>query len=82
MSGVRHCAVVGGGVIGAGWAARMLANGLDVTVHDPAPDIERGVGTVVANAVIEALSSVIVLVVRNGARRQLLAVKRVAEGRP
>ncbi len=50
MSAVRHCVVVGGGVIGAGWAARMLLNGLDVTVHDPAPDIAGSVEAVVANA--------------------------------
>jgi carnitine 3-dehydrogenase len=50
MSEVQHCAVIGGGVIGAGWAARMLLNGLDVTVRDPAPDIVRSVEAVVANA--------------------------------
>jgi carnitine 3-dehydrogenase len=50
MREVRACAVIGGGVIGAGWAARMLLNGLDVIVHDPAPDIERSVSEVVANA--------------------------------
>ena len=50
MSAVRHCAIIGGGVIGAGWAARLLQNGLDVTVHDPAPNIVRSVEAVVANA--------------------------------
>jgi|GEM_PF-4170 len=43
-------AVIGGGVIGAGWAARLLLNGHDVAVYDPAPDIERTVGEVLANA--------------------------------
>jgi carnitine 3-dehydrogenase len=33
-------AIVGTGVIGAGWAARCLARGLDVTAWDPAPDAE------------------------------------------
>jgi carnitine 3-dehydrogenase len=34
-------AVVGCGVIGAGWAAHFLRMGLDVTAHDPAPGAER-----------------------------------------
>jgi carnitine 3-dehydrogenase len=31
-------AVIGGGVIGAGWIARFAENGIDVAVYDPAPD--------------------------------------------
>lgn len=46
----RACAVVGGGVIGAGWAARFLLQGLDVAVYDPHPDVERTVEDVQANA--------------------------------
>ena len=38
---VRHLAVVGTGVIGAGWAALGLARGLDVTAHDPAAGAEQ-----------------------------------------
>jgi carnitine 3-dehydrogenase len=34
-------AIVGCGVIGAGWAAHYLRMGLDVMAHDPAPDAER-----------------------------------------
>lgn len=41
MSAVRHCAVIGGGVIGGGWAARFLLSGHDVTVFDPHPEAER-----------------------------------------
>ena len=33
-------AILGTGVIGAGWAARFLLAGWDVAVHDPAPDAE------------------------------------------
>ena len=32
---------IGGGVIGAGWAARLIENGIDVAIFDPAPDAER-----------------------------------------
>ena len=34
----RRAAVVGCGVIGAAWAARMVLRGVDVSVADPAPD--------------------------------------------
>ena len=34
---MSHAAVVGGGVIGSGWAARFLLHGWDVTFFDPAP---------------------------------------------
>lgn len=38
---VRRVAVVGTGVIGAGWAAYFLAHGLDVTATDPAPGAQQ-----------------------------------------
>ena len=40
----------GGGVIGAGWAARFLLNGVDVAIYDPDPEIERKVAAVLDNA--------------------------------
>jgi carnitine 3-dehydrogenase / betainyl-CoA thioesterase len=33
----KSVALLGGGVIGAGWGARFLLNGWDVRLHDPAP---------------------------------------------
>ncbi len=42
--------LVGGGVIGAGWAARFLLEGHDVAMFDPDPDIARKLETVVAAA--------------------------------
>ena len=50
MTELRRCAVVGAGVIGGGWAARFLLNGLDVAVFDPSPHAERGVREMLANA--------------------------------
>jgi carnitine 3-dehydrogenase len=47
---VSKVGVVGGGVIGAGWAARFVLNGIDVTIYDPDPEIERKTLAVVANA--------------------------------
>jgi len=43
-------AIIGGGVIGGGWAARFLLNGWDVAVHDPDPEAERKIGEVLENA--------------------------------
>jgi carnitine 3-dehydrogenase len=43
-------ALVGGGVIGGGWAGRLVENGLDVVVHDPHRDAERRVRETLANA--------------------------------
>ncbi|MES0885396.1 3-hydroxyacyl-CoA dehydrogenase NAD-binding domain-containing protein, partial [Roseibium sp. SCP14] len=42
--------IVGGGVIGGGWAARFLLNGWDVAVFDTDPEAERKIGEVIANA--------------------------------
>ena len=42
--------IIGGGVIGGGWAARFLLMGHDVAVFDPDPEAERKIGEVLANA--------------------------------
>ncbi len=42
--------IVGGGVIGGGWAARFLLNGWDVVVFDPDPAAERKINEVIDNA--------------------------------
>lgn len=43
-------AIIGGGVIGGGWAARFLLNGWDVRVFDPDPEAERKIAEVLDNA--------------------------------
>lgn len=50
METIRKAGLVGGGVIGAGWAARLLLNGIDVAIFDPDPEIGRKVDTVLAGA--------------------------------
>lgn len=47
---VKRVAVIGGGVIGSGWSARCLANGLDVVVTDPAPGAETALRAVIDRA--------------------------------
>jgi carnitine 3-dehydrogenase len=47
---VAEAGLVGGGVIGGGWAARFLLNGVDVRIFDPDPDAPRKIGEIVDNA--------------------------------
>jgi carnitine 3-dehydrogenase len=47
---LRTAGLLGGGVIGGGWAARFLLNGVDVRLFDPDPEAPRKVGEVVENA--------------------------------
>ncbi|WP_371225472.1 carnitine 3-dehydrogenase [Roseovarius sp. 2305UL8-3] len=46
----KTAAIIGGGVIGGGWAARFSLNGWDVKVYDPDPEAERKINEVMANA--------------------------------
>jgi carnitine 3-dehydrogenase len=48
--GFQRVGLLGGGVIGGGWAARFLLNGVDVVMYDPDPQAARKVGEVMANA--------------------------------
>ncbi|MGR3659808.1 MAG: carnitine 3-dehydrogenase [Paracoccaceae bacterium] len=46
----KTAAIIGGGVIGGGWAARFLLNGWDANIFDPDPDANRKINEVLANA--------------------------------
>jgi carnitine 3-dehydrogenase len=46
----RTVALLGGGVIGGGWAARFALNGVDVRLYDPAPGAEEAVREMLENA--------------------------------
>jgi len=50
IPGLARVGLLGGGVIGGGWAARFALNGVDVVLFDPDPEAERKVGEVLANA--------------------------------
>ena len=50
VRGFKKVAAVGAGVIGAGWIARFLLDGLDVDVHDPSPGAEAAVAHALANS--------------------------------
>ncbi len=47
---IHQVAIVGCGVIGAGWASRFLLNGINVVVSDPNPDAEQVLKAVFENA--------------------------------
>jgi carnitine 3-dehydrogenase len=49
---INRVVCIGGGVIGSGWAARFVLNGIDVTVIDPSRNAEEVVKHVVNNAVV------------------------------
>ncbi|WP_439124711.1 carnitine 3-dehydrogenase [Marivita sp.] len=46
----KVAAIIGGGVIGGGWAARFALMGWEVRVFDPDPEAERKINEVMANA--------------------------------
>ena len=47
---IERAACIGGGVIGSGWAARFLLNGIDTAICDPDPDTGRKANEVLDNA--------------------------------
>ncbi|SIT13659.1 carnitine 3-dehydrogenase [Paracoccus saliphilus] len=47
---MSRAAIIGGGVVGGGWAARFLLNGWDVALFDPNPETRRRIGEVLDNA--------------------------------
>src|SRR5262245_10322243 len=47
---IHKAAAIGGGVIGAGWVARLVLNGIDVSIYDPDPEAYRKVGEVMKGA--------------------------------
>jgi carnitine 3-dehydrogenase len=50
MPTIGPVGLLGGGVIGGGWAARFVLNGADVRVFDPDPDAPRRLTEVLENA--------------------------------
>ena len=50
MSAIKTVACIGGGVIGAGWVARLLENGIDVCLYDLASDAQSRLQPVLDNA--------------------------------
>jgi carnitine 3-dehydrogenase len=80
MEKIGTVGLLGGGVIGAGWAARCALNGHDVVVCDLDPDAERKIGEVMANA-RRAYSRLTLAPLRDaGAIRVVRTIEEAAEG--
>ena len=47
---LKKVTIIGGGVIGSGWVARCLLNGIDVTVFDPNPNTVHKIKEVIYTA--------------------------------
>ncbi len=50
MTKPQKAAVIGGGMIGGGWAARLILSGVDVAFADPDPDAKRKFEAIMAAA--------------------------------
>ena len=50
MKSIKAAGVIGAGVIGSGWIARLLLNGIDVFVYDPSKEAPKYVNKVNDNA--------------------------------
>ena len=50
MKSIKAAGVIGAGVIGSGWIARLLLNGIDVFVYDPSKEVPKYVNKVIDNA--------------------------------
>ena len=50
MTQIKSAGVIGAGVIGSGWIARLLLNGVNVCVFDPAKEAPKNVDKVFQNA--------------------------------
>ena len=50
MTDIKNAAILGGGVIGGGWLARLIEHGVEVAVYDPDPEAERKIAAVLENA--------------------------------
>jgi carnitine 3-dehydrogenase len=72
--------LLGGGVIGGGWGARFLLNGIDVRLYDPDPDAGRKVEEMLANARRALGKLTLAPLPREGALSIVATVEEAVEG--
>ncbi len=82
MSSAQTAGIIGGGVIGGGWAARLLLHGWDVRIFDPDPEAQRKITAVLDNArrTLPGLSDV--ALPREGALTFCATIGDAAQGVP
>ena len=76
----RAVGLLGGGVIGAGWAARFVLNGCDVRLYDPAPGAGDRAAQVVADAHIAYEQLTLVPLPAEGELRIVESVEEAVAG--
>jgi carnitine 3-dehydrogenase len=77
---IKRVGLIGGGVIGAGWAARAALNGHDVVVCDLDPEAERKLGEVMTNARHAWSRMTLAPLPKPGSVRVVKTVEEAAEG--
>lgn len=73
---LEMAAVIGGGVIGGGWIARLLENGINVHVYDPDENAASKIDAILANA---AIANAALLEVARPARGALVFCDTIGE---
>jgi carnitine 3-dehydrogenase / betainyl-CoA thioesterase len=76
----RSVALLGGGVIGAGWAARFVLNGCDVRMHDPAPEAHARAAQVLDDARVAYAQLTLAPLPPEGKLRVVDSVEEAVEG--
>ena len=72
--------LIGGGVIGSAWAARLLINGIDVHLYDPAEGVERRINDVINNAIRAYRKMTLAPVAVNGTLTLVDSVQQAVTG--
>jgi carnitine 3-dehydrogenase len=80
MNDIRKVGLLGGGVIGAGWAARAVLNGMDAVICDTDPEAERKVAEVMENARRAWSSMTLVPLPKPGSWRVVRTLEEAADG--
>ena len=57
IPGLERVGLLGGGVIGGGWAARFLLNGVDVLLFDPDDPRETAIARRISHRLVETALS-------------------------
>jgi carnitine 3-dehydrogenase / betainyl-CoA thioesterase len=77
---IKTVGLLGGGVIGAGWAARCALNGYDVAVCDLDPEAERKISEVMTNARRAWSRLTLAPLPASGSIRVVKSIEAAAEG--
>ncbi len=77
---ITKVGLIGGGVIGSAWAARLLINGIDVQLYDPATGVEDRIQAVLDNAIRAYRKMTLAPVAVSGALTRVDSVQQAVRG--